>query len=724
MSNAEATTPRPSLSERFDDEIDLRQLWGHLVSGRWVIAGLTAAALALGVLYTVVATPIYEVNTLLQVEDAKGGGLGAIAKDLDGLFDAKSDAAAEIELMKSRLVLGQTIDDLRLAISAKPKTFPVIGKLWLDDNAGITVTRFDVPEAAYAQAFELELLAANRFALSGPEGEALGEGEVNQAFSATLNGEPVGLFVQQLSGAVGQVFRLSKASPADSISDLLKVLSISEKGKQSGIISMSFKHPDRRLAVKIINSVANNYVTQNVERKSAEAGSTLEYIDGQLPELKKALEASEVRFNEYRKRTGSLDISTEGELLLRQTVESEGERLALQQKRQELITRFTPNHPAVQALDAQLARLERESDRFGGEISNMPATQQELLRLTRDLQVNQELYTTLLNNAQQLKVVRGGTVGNVRVVDYALLPIKPVAPKKPLIVVLALLLGAMAGVGVVLVRQALRTGVKKAEDIERALGLSVLAAIPLSNTQVSLSKQAKRKKKALPILTVHETEDLSIESLRSLRTSLHFALLGAKNNVVMMTGPAPAVGKSFVSVNFAAVLAATGKKVLLIDADMRRGYLNQYFGVPRQGGLSELVANVLELSAVVQQSTIAGLDFLTTGELPPNPAELLMHERFSAFLQQASERYDHVLIDTPPVLAVTDAAIVGRLCGASLMIARFDVTPVRELEHAVERLTQGGVSVNGVLLNAVTIGDAGGYQYAYAYKYASLKNST
>lgn len=715
---------KTSQRDTFDDEIDLRQLWGHLVSGRWVIAGITAFALSLGVFYTVVATPVFEVNTVLQVEDSSGGGFGAIAQDLGGMFEAKSSATTEIELIKSRLVLGQTIADLRLDITAQPKRFPVIGKLWADPTTDITVTRFDVPEPAYAERFELVMTSATGYELISPEGDVLGQGQVNSAFTAPYLGGDVGLFVQEVSAApVGTVFRLSKASPASALDSLMQGLSISERGKQTGIIAVSLKGPDRALAVKVVNSIANNYVRQNVERKSAEAGTTLEYIDSQLPEMKKALEASEVRFNEYRKRTGSLDISKEGELLLEQSIRSEGERLALQQKRKELITRFTPNHPAVQALDAQLASIANETTRFGGEISAMPATQQELLRLTRDLQVNQELYTTLLNNAQQLKVVRGGTVGNVRIVDPALLPIKPVAPKKPLIVVLALLLGGMLGVGVVLLRQALRTGVKKAEDIERGLGLSVLATVPKSDAQLQLSRKSPRgKQKQLPLLAAHDDQDLSIESLRSLRTSLHFALLGAKNNIIMLTGPAPAVGKSFISANLAAVLTGGGKRVLLIDADMRRGYLNQYFGLPRQGGLSELVADGRALSDAAQATSVPGLQVVTTGELPPNPAELLMHEHFNTLLSQASAAYDHVLIDTPPVLAVTDAAIIGRHVGAALMIARFDVTPLRELEHACQRLTQGGVKLNGVLLNAVEVGAGAGYSYAYAYKYAARKD--
>ncbi|MDO9620465.1 MAG: polysaccharide biosynthesis tyrosine autokinase, partial [Moraxellaceae bacterium] len=432
-----------------------------------------------------------------------------------------------------------------------------------------------------------------------------------------------------------------------------------------------------------------------------EAENTLAFIETQLPEVKKALEAAEVRFNDYRRRTGSVDISQESSIILQQSVQAESGILSLQQERKSLLNRFTAEHPSVKALDAQIAALRSEQNRFSGDISRLPSTQQELLRLTRDLQVNQELYTTLLNNAQQLKVVRGGTVGNVRVIDFAQRPLGPVEPKKPLILAVSVLLGLMLGIGFAFVRQMLKSGVKDANQIESKLGLSVLATIPVSEAQEKLFKQISKKGGRLSVLAHAAPDDLSIESLRSLRTSLHFALLDASNNIIMITGPSPQLGKSFVSVNLAAVMAAAGQRVLLVDGDMRRGYLNEYFGMPRDGGLSELIAGQREAEQVIQASGINGFDYVTTGELPPNPSELLLHPRFEAFLKDVSQRYDSVLVDSPPVMAVTDAAIIGRLAGATLLLARFAVTPLRELEHSAKRLQQAGVAVKGVLLNRV-----------------------
>lgn len=722
-----ANTPQqPVFSSESDaDAFDFQEIIGSILQARWWIAGFTAVALAIGFVYTQVATPIYQVNALLQVESNKGS-MGAIGTEMSGLFEEKTQANTEIELIRSRMVLGKTAEDLNLDIITAPiYAVPVLGKLFAGGEPRLlTVTRLNVPESWNGHALTLTVTGPNAFSVSSPNGEALGDGRADMAFSSTS--APVGVFVSELDAPVGQRFSLVKLDQISAIGRLAGGLSLSEKGRSTGLIELTYNSPNAAFGAKVLNQIANNYVRQNVERKSAEAQQTLTFIEQQLPELKKQLEAAEVRFNDYRSRIGSVDIGQEGSILLQQSVGAETGIVALQQKRKELLATFTAEHPSVKTLDQQIASVRRQQNQFAGQIDKLPKTQQELLRLTRDLQVSQELYTGLLNNAQQLKVVRAGTVGNVRVVDYAAKTLHPIAPKKPMILAAALLLGLLAGIGFAVLRQLLKNGVKEAKQIESKLGLSVLATVPISDEQEKLAKQLKKSGGTVRILAAHTSEDLAIESLRSLRTSLHFTLVDAPNNIIMITGPSPAVGKSFISVNFAAVMASADKKILLIDADLRRGYLNEYLGQSRAMGLSELIAQDLAPEQIIKPSGVAGLDFITTGELPPNPAELLLHPRFEGFLKAMSARYDYVVIDSPPVMAVTDAAIVGRHAGATLLVARFAVTPMRELELSVKRLQQAGVSVNGILLNRVESG-AGygygyGYKYAYAYKYGQRKS--
>lgn len=743
MTDTHATQPSAPQARFQDDsdEIDLRALLSVILSARGLIAGCTAAALLLGVLYAWIATPIYEVDASVQVEDNKSSGLGAAVKDLDGLFEGKSQATTEIELLRSRMVLGRTLDTLNLDIVAVPDYFPVIGRAIARRHEGVSpavgwpgftgfawggelikVTRLLVPAEWEGKTLTLTALAKDRYALYSPADELLGEGRVGEEFVPSLGQGRVGLFVQELKASEHVDFSVTKLPRLSTISNLQNQFSASEKGKQSGIIQLSLKNPDAALAVSILNTIANQYVRQNVERKSAEAEQTLKYLDQQLPETKQQLEAAEVRFNAFRSRNGTVDVTKEGDLLLQQSVAAETGLVELQQKRKELLQRFTAEHPSIKAIDSQIGAIQAQRSKFAGQVDGLPQTQQEVLRLTRDLQVSQEIYTGLLNNTQQLKIVRGGTVGNVRIVDYAEKPLSPVAPKKAIILLMSLLLGLLAGVAAAFIRQALKSGVKNPKDIEARTGLSVFATIPYSAKQDELQRDRSRTGGKVHVLACVDDLDLAVESLRSLRTTLHFASLDAVNNRILVSGSAPSVGKSFISVNLGAVLVASGERVLVIDADLRRGHINEYFGRPRDKGLSEVIAGVLPLHEAIYVTPIQGLDLLTTGAIPPNPSELLLHPHFAQLLDAVSAQYDRVIIDCPPIMAVTDAAIVGRQSGTVLLAARFAVTPMNELEAAITRLRQAGVAVNGILLNGVD--QSAGYGYGYGYQYTYAYRST
>lgn len=722
-----------------DDDIDLRALLGTLSAGRGLIAAVTAGVFACALAYCVLATPIYKVDAVIQVEDSKGSALASAAKDLDALFNSESKATTEIELLRSRLVLGQAITALALETVIEPDRFPMIGDAWAryagatEPSSGwlgyawggevLEITLLEVPEAWRDQSMTLRSLGRDQFELIGPEGEALGRGRVGVPFRHGEGEDQVRCFVRDLRAAPGVTFTVTKMSRVKALMALKESLSATEKGKDSGILLLGLSGPDRDLIVRILNTIANNYVRQNVDRNSAEAEQTLAYLEKAVPQVKQDLTLAENRFNEYRARHDTVDVNKEGELLLQGSVKSETDLLLLQQRRKEQLARFTPEHPSVQALDAQIALLDRERKRYNGQVSALPQTQQEVLRLTRDMQVSQETYTAMLNNMQQLKVVKGGAVGNVRVVDYAERPLEPIEPAKPMILAVGLLLGAFLGIAAVLLRQLLRAGVKSPADIEAKTGLSVFATVPLSPLQGTLGRQRDRKSNQHYLLAYKDEQDQAVESLRSLRTTLHFAALDSQSNRLLITGPAPGIGKSFLSTNLAAVFVQSGERVLLIDADMRRGHINEYFGRGRDKGLSDVIAGQSTLDQAIQASQIEGLDLLTTGTIPPNPSELLLHPRFESLLDEVSARYDRVIIDCPPILAVTDAAIIGRYPATVLLAVRFAITPMAEVEAARHRLQQAGVPVHGVLLNAVDAVEGRGQGYAYAYAYAYRSRS-
>ncbi|ELE1960819.1 polysaccharide biosynthesis tyrosine autokinase [Vibrio vulnificus] len=718
--NETMTTPQNRSSvDNSSDEIDLGKLLGILLDAKWIILVTTFLFAVGGVAVALLSTPIYKADSLIQIEQKSSGGISSLVGDMGELFSQESSATTEIEIIKSRMILGDTVDKFNLTTVAEPKYLPVIGK-GLARIAGkvnqIEISRYAVPEYAQEMKHTLVVLNAETKTYQLVRGD---EQVVLQGVAGELaKNDGYELFVTELRAHNEQEFTIGQRSRLEAIEWLKQNLAISERGKQTGILQLSFEGENRNQISEILNHISQTYFLQNVERNSAEAEKSLTFLKGHLPDIKNSLTTAEDTLNRFRQDNESIDLGLEAKSTLDVMVKLEAQLNELTFKESEISQRFTKDHPAYRSLLDKRETLLKERERLNQQVQKLPKTQREVLRMTRDVEVNQQIYIQLLNKVQELSIIKAGTVGNVRILDEAQSYAKPVKPKKPLIVVLATLLGGMLSVALVLVKAALHRGVENPDEIEQ-IGLSVYASVPKSNLQLELANKLARKKRNtdLTLLAESNPADLSIEALRGLRTSLHFAMMEAKNNVLMISGPAPGIGKSFVSTNFAAVAAKTGQKVLLIDADMRKGYLQQCFGLNWENGLSDLLSGKITRDVAVQSAKVENLDIITRGQVPPNPSELLMHPRFKELVDWASENYDLVIIDTPPVLAVTDPSIVGAIAGTTLMVARFGQNTVKEIDVARSRFEQAGIEVKGVILNAIEKKASSSYGYGY-YNYS------
>ncbi|SUP56577.1 Tyrosine-protein kinase wzc [Vibrio vulnificus] len=714
------TTPQNRSSvDNSSDEIDLGKLLGILLDAKWIILVTTFFFAVGGVAVALLSTPIYKADALIQIEQKSSGGISSLVGDMGELFSQESSATTEIEIIKSRMILGDTVDKFNLTTVAEPKYLPVIGK-GLARIAGkvnqIEISRYTVPEYAQEMKHTLVVLDAEKKTYQLVRGD---EQVVLKGVAGELaKNDGYELFVTELRSHNDQEFAIGQRSRLEAIEWLKQNLAISERGKQTGILQLSFEGENRKQIGELLNHISQTYFLQNVERNSAEAEKSLTFLKGHLPDIKTSLTTAEDTLNRFRQDNESIDLGLEAKSTLDVMVKLEAQLNELTFKESEISQRFTKDHPAYRSLLDKRETLLKERERLNQQVQKLPKTQREVLRMTRDVEVNQQIYIQLLNKVQELSIIKAGTVGNVRILDEAQSYAKPVKPKKPLIVVLATLLGGMLSVALVLVKAALHRGVENPDEIEQ-IGLSVYASVPKSNLQLELANKLARKKRNtdLTLLAESNPADLSIEALRGLRTSLHFAMMEAKNNVLMISGPAPGIGKSFVSTNFAAVAAKTGQKVLLIDADMRKGYLQQCFGLNWENGLSDLLSGKVTRDVAVQSAKVENLDIITRGQVPPNPSELLMHPRFKELVDWASEHYDLVIIDTPPVLAVTDPSIVGAIAGTTLMVARFGQNTVKEIDVARSRFEQAGIEVKGVILNAIEKKASSSYGYGY-YNYS------
>jgi tyrosine-protein kinase Etk/Wzc len=722
-----------------EEELDFVTILDVLIESRWLIGMVAIFFVLAGGLYAFLSNPVYQADLLIQVEDspessAEKGLLG----DVSSLFDVKSTAAAESQILASRLVVTRAVDNLKLFIDAQPRYFPLVGNwiarrdhqlstpglfgmggyAWGDER--IDVARFDVPASLEDDKFRLTLIDATHYRLTGDDLNDPFIGQVGKAESIPSCCGTISLWVKAIHAQPGTQFVLRRHSRMKSITDLQTNLDVEEKVKQSGVLIASLLDTDPVRVAAELNAVGDQYIRQNVERKSAEAAQSLEFLNSQLPVIKQRLDEAQQRYTAARNKLGSIDLTEEAKVVLQQSVDAKTKLLELEEQREGLAARFNAHHPAIRTIDSQIATLRQYSDAATARIKQLPDVQQQIVQLQLDVQVNTDLYTSLLNNFQQLQLVKAGKTGNVRLVDTAAIPEKPVKPKKLIILAGSLVVGLFSGAVVAFVRNMLFRGVSDPTEMERRTGLHVYATIPLSKRQQELSRAANDKKAGTHVLAADSPRDPSIESLRSLRTALQFAMVNARNNVVLLTGPAPGVGKSFVSVNFAAVLAAGGKKVLLIDGDLRKGHLHQSFGQERGFGFSELVSGLSTLDQVLRRDQVPQLDFVSTGTLPKNPAELLLGERVASCLDELSKQYDVVLIDTAPVLAAADAGILAPNAGTVFLVARAAVTKAGEIAEAIKRLSQNGVEANGVLFNGLNLAHA---RYGYGSKYGSYRYS-
>jgi len=723
------------------DEIDLMALFGALIDRKLLIVSITAVFALAGIATALFSAPIYNATAMIQVEESGGSVPGL--DDMAGMFESSSKSITEIELLKSRSVIGEAVDKLQLDIVAMPKLFPYIGGRsfrtfnpvktgeFAEPRFGaasyawggqhIEVFRFDVPKFAIGQQFTIQAGKNNSFTLYTAGGDKILAGKVGEEL--TKGGFT--LTIKTLLAQAGTEFIVSRKDRLNTIVDLQVAIGASEKGKDSGIVNLSFQHPNPVYSKKVLNEVTKIYVRRNVERNSAEAKKSLDFLEVQLPEIKKQLEYSEALFNDYQINQQSVNISLETQGVLEQIVELETKLQELDLSRLAMSRKFKRNHPNYQGIVEQISAVQDQRDGLAQRVADLPETQQELLRLMRDVEVGNEIYTTLLGKVQELDIVRAGTIGNVRIIDVAEVnTTKPVKPKKALIVVLATLLGGMLAVAIVLIQKALHKGVEDPSEIE-AIGLPVYASVPFSVQQEKITSLilGKKRKRQNNILAVANSADLSIEALRSLRTSLHFAMMEAKNNVIAISGPSPEVGKSFISANLSVVLAQSGQKVLLIDGDMRKGYLHKLLGMEPEKGLSDYLSAQQTLEQVTKATSVEGFDVITRGIVPPNPSELLMHKNFSQLMDTIKAKYDIIIIDTPPILAVTDPAIVGGHSGTMLLVVRYGLNAIKEIDYARQRFEQNGIDVKGVVFNGVLkkASNAYGYYGYYNYEYKSDK---
>lgn len=693
-----AASSKKEETDLFDLLKDLAKNWKIMIPCL-IVSGI------IGVFVAMWIRPIYQVDALLQIESKNNKSMG-MTGGLSSLFATTSPAETEIELIKSRQIIGEAVEKMRLQYLAIPvnsldRLFHREGRMELNNFEFPWETQPDNEIKPWIA----ETTDSLTYDLYDHHHKKVLAGVVGQTYRIPYAGDTLVFGVYSMNAVRGQKFKLSKLERLDAIKMFKGAFNVKEKGKKTGILEFSYQdiYPDR--ATQILNEIATTYLRQNVEQRNAEAQKTLEFLEKQLPDIKAQMDSSLLKFNTYRNKVGSVDIGAETQIILEKRNKLQQSLLDLQQKKQSAIRLFQPEHPTIKTLEEQENNLKRELAYNTAATKRLPNTQQEVLKLTNEVDMSKHLYTTMLNNIQQLKLVSAGEVGSVRIIDFAEQVTRPIKPRKILIVCIALFLGILLGALIVSIKSKLNNGVRDANFIERETGYSVYAKVPKGNPNGT---------KGTRPLAVVEPDDVAIESLRALRSSLEFSMDEASSSVIGVSGLIPGVGKSFISVNLAALYAGLGKKVLLIDADLRKGRLHKEFGIKRGKGLSQILLHTATTEEVISTTEVENLDIIPCGMVPSNPSELLGSKRYSELIEELKSKYDIIIIDTPPIMLVTDAALACRVAAQIVMVIEYNKHSIEAIQDGMKQLLKGNTTAHAsFVINKYEHGHNDGYGYKY-----------
>ena len=689
------------------EDTDLGELLKELAKNWPIMVPIMLLAGIIGVFVAMWVRPVYQVDALLQIESKNSKPSGMMGS-LGALFATSSPAETEMELIKSRQVMGAAVEKMRLDLVADPQS--KIDRL-MHKEGRLELSNFSVPwdkVAAESRNKPWTVVAKDSlgtFELFDQDKKLVLTGSAGQTYHFPYAGDTATFGIFRADVRAGQTFLVSKLKRLEAIEKFRGAFSVSEKGKKTGILEFSYQDVYADRAVEILNEVASSYLRQNVEERNAEAQKTLEFLEKQLPDVKAQMDSSLMNLNTYRNRVGSVDINAETQLVLQRRMKLQQDILALQQRKQDAIRLFHSEHPTVKTLEDQENALKRELAGTSNEVKKLPATQQEVLKLQNQVELTKVMYTSMLNNIQQLRLVSAGEVGSVRIIDYAEQVTVPTKPKKKVILCVALFLGFLVGATIVSIKSKFSSGVKSANFIEKETGFTVYAKVPKGNP--------KGTKGTRPLAVV-EPDDVAVESLRALRSSLEFSLMDEGGSIIGVSGLIPGVGKSFISVNLAALFAGLGKKVLLIDADLRKGRLHKEFGIKRGNGLSQILLRKVEAESVTYPTEVENLFVIPCGNVPANPAELLGSKHYAEIINKFKQEYDLVIVDTPPIMLVTDAALACHVADQIVMVIEYNKHSIEAIKDGMSQILKGNPQAHAsIVINKYEHSRTEGYGYKY-----------
>lgn len=707
-----------------NNEIDLRHVVDLVKHSYKIVIAITLCFLIMGIYYAETRPPVYQSSAMVEIQsDNMSGVISGAGSALANLTSQQaSPADVEMVLLRSPYVLGQVVKQLGLDISVSPLHTgyferKAAEKKHIQNNAQISV--LDVPNALLAKPFIMQVGKNNQFSLYTNQKQKIAEGRVGQPISVPFENGTFNILVSKIQAAPGSEFTIVK-QPAERVAEgLSQSLAIREEGESTGVLSLSYYAGDPTQAQTLLNAILDVAVSQNMQEKSEEARKELDFITHQLPFSKDKLLKSEVNLGSYSAKTDIFDAKGAAGMVVGDIQRLKESLDKIRFEKAVLLEKDTSLYPPVVALTDKENRIKQEIKQYQAALDKMPPELAQETNLQTQTKLETKVYTKLVEDVQKMEMLQASMVSSVHVLNKASYPVARVPVKKREIIFGSIILGFVFSLACIFIRHILSPVIEDPDVVERKIGTPVVAIIPCSEKQAAHNRKIKQDKLYAannPFLLARiSPNDVAIEGVRSLRTTIQMALLETENNVLAITGCSPGVGKSFISGNLAAVLSDLGKRVVIIDSDMRLGKLFQTYGKAKAPGLSTYLQKQATLSEILQPVIPGKLDFISTGLYPENPSELLAQQTFNDLVETLKKEYDLVVIDTPPILAVTDAALILKFSAVNLMVLGVGKDQMKEVIHAKSILERGGVTLTGIVFNTLKQKKSGfGYNYGYA----------
>ena len=748
-----------------DDTINLKEIFSKFADKwHWFIISLLICV-SLAYVYAHLVPPLYQITAQLLVNDEeKGGGLGkgSALMDLGGLLGSSNSIDNEIGILKTHFLMDQVVRELDLNVIYSRRANFMTREL---DKAPFKLEIVKSADTIKATEIKIEKLANGKFSVECKDFET----EVNWNQTFTIDGVGV-LMLTPVVGVDLQKgeYYVSLTSRGKRVSELLKQIDVLVSSKQATIIDLSMNYPLEAKGERILNTLIDKYTKANLNDKNAIADSTYKFITERIAVISGELGDVENKVESFKQSNKLSDMTAQGKLLVETSGEFSNElakaetqvsiltdleaylkdesknkrvfptsllpqdmvfsdmmaqyNLLLIERDKQLLS-VKEGSPFIENLDTQISglrkgilaniqstknsytltrdKLRKQLGQAENKISGVPQIEKNYLKLARNQQIKQELYIFLMQKAEETAISKTGNISVAKVIDPPRAEETPVSPKKNIIYLIGLVLGMILPVIIILARGFFNTAVNTKEDIKKETSVPVIGEIGHNITADNL-------------IVANQGRSAVAEQFRALRTNLSFYLKNEDQKVILLTSSMSGEGKSFTAINLGNILAISGKKVLLMELDLRKPGLSAKLNIANNVGFSNYtIDSKLSVSDIVQPLSLnPNMSIITSGPLPPNPAETLMSDKTAGLIEQLKVDFDYIIMDAPPVGIITDAQLLSKYADMALYIVRQKVTQKHQLKIADDLYQNDKMSNMGIVVNDI---DDKTYGYGYGY---------